>query len=282
MAFKDVLLHLETYPDPTTDWAADQAVALCAALGDQVTAVAAHATIAVKTNRLADFALNFGELARSEEARSRAAADHLLDRFEASATAAGVYGGRVGPAAEMFEVPDLIARMARTRDVCVVPYARDPGPQQGMAEALIFSSGRPVVIFRPREGAAPMTEIGTALIAWDGGRSAAAALAAALPALQAARKVVVLTILNEKPQATPAVAEDVLRHLARHGIAAEAQTFDSAGATIGSVLEHVVERVGADLLVMGAFGHSRAREFVLGGATRSMLEAPPTAVLLAH
>ena len=94
--------------------------------------------------------------------------------------------------------------------------------------------------------------------------------------------VVVLTILNEKPSATPAVAEDVIRHLAQHGVEAEALAFDSAGAKIGSVLEHVIERTGADLLVMGAFGHSRAREFVLGGATRSMIETPPTAVLLAH
>jgi nucleotide-binding universal stress UspA family protein len=282
MAFKDILLHLESYPDPTADWAADQALALCRALGGQVTAVAAHVTIALKSNRLADFALNFGELARSEEARSRAAADHLLDRFEAAATEAGVYGGRVSPAAEVFEVPELIAWLARTRDLCVVPYGRDPGPQQGLAEALIFSSGRPALIFRPQEGGRPKTKIETALIAWDGGRSAAAALAAALPALREAQRVVVLTILNEKPSATPAVADDVIRHLAQHGIVAEAQTFDSAGAKIGSVLEHVVERTGADLLVMGAFGHSRAREFVLGGATRSMIEAPPTAVLLAH
>lgn len=282
MPFKDILLHLETYPDPTTDGAADQALTFCAALGGQVTAVAARATIALKSNRLANLMLNLGEMARSEEGRSQAAADHLLDRFEAAAVAAGVYGGRISPHAEMFEVPDLIARLARTRDVCVIPYARDPGPQQGMAETLIFSSGRPVIIFPAKEGAAPKTEIGTAIIAWDGGRSAGAALAAALPALLAAKKVVVLTILNEKPSATPAVADDVVRHLALHGITAEVQTFDSAGAKIGSVLEHVVDRSAADLLVMGAFGHSRAREFVLGGATRSMIEAPPTAVLLAH
>lgn len=282
MAFKDILLHLDTYPDPTADWAADQALAFCVSLGGQVTGVAVQATIALKSNRLADFVLNFGELARSEEGRSRAAADHLLDRFETAATAAGVYGGRICPAAEMFEVPEQIAGLARTRDVCVVPYGRDPGPQQGLAEALIFSSGRPVIIVSPQEGHAPKTEIGTAVIAWDGGRSAAAALAAALPALRAAKTVVVLTILNEKPSATPAVAEDVIRHLAQHGVEAEALAFDSAGAKIGSVLEHVVERTGADLLVMGAFGHSRAREFVLGGATRSMIEAPPTAVLLAH
>jgi len=282
MAFKDILLHLDTYPDPTADWAADQALAFCVSLGGQVTGVAVQATIALKSNRLADFVLNFGELARSEEGRSRAAADHLLDRFETAATAAGVYGGRICRAAEMFEVPEQIAGLARTRDVCVVPYGRDPGPQQGLAEALIFSSGRPVIIVSPQEGHAPKTEIGTAVIAWDGGRSAAAALAAALPALRAAKTVVVLTILNEKPSATPAVAEDVIRHLAQHGVEAEALAFDSAGAKIGSVLEHVIERTGADLLVMGAFGHSRAREFVLGGATRSMIEAPPTAVLLAH
>jgi len=282
MPYKDILLHLESYPDPTSDLALEQGVRLCAALGEQVTALVPQVSIPLKTNRLADFALNLGDMARAEEGRSRQNAARLLDQFEQHATALGVFGGRLSPEAEVFQIPELTAQFARTRDLCVIPYARESAAHQGVAEAMIFASGRPVVIFRPNEARPTQTSLGTVLVAWDASRSAAAAGAAALPALTSARKVVVLTVLNEKATARPGAPQDLLRHLARHGVKAEAMEFDSAGAKIGSVLDHVALRTEADLLVMGAFGHSRAREFVLGGATRSVLESPPVPVLLAH
>lgn len=282
MPYKDILLHLESYPDPTPELALDQGLALCATLGDQVTALAPQVSIPLKTNRLADFALKLGDMARTEEGRSRQNAESLLDRFETQAKSLGVFGGRLSPAAEVFEIPELAASLARTRDVCVIPYGRESAVHQGVAEAMIFASGRPVVIFRPNDVRPAPSGLGTVLLAWDASRSAAAAVAAALPALTAARKVVVLTVLNEKPSARAGTSQELIRHLARHGVAAEPMEFDSAGAKIGSVLDHVALRAEADLLVMGAFGTSRAREFVLGGATRSMLEAPPIPVLLAH
>jgi nucleotide-binding universal stress UspA family protein len=282
MPYKDILLHLESYPDPTPDLALDQGLALCAALGDQVTALAPQVTIPLKTNRMADFALKLGDMARSEEGRSRQNAVTLLDNFEAQAKSLGVFGGRLSPAAELFEIPELTARLARTRDICVIPYGRESAAYQGLAEAMIFASGRPVVIFRPNEARPAGKGLGTVVVAWDGSRSAAAAVAASLPALAGARKVIALTVLNEKASARAGAAQDLIRHLARHGVAAEPMEFDSAGARIGSVLDHVALRAEADLLVLGAFGTSRAREFVLGGATRSMLEAPPVPVLLAH
>lgn len=282
MPYKDILLHLETYPDPLPEPALEQGVRLCAALGDQVTALAPHVSIPLKTNRLADFALKLGDMAKAEEGRSRQNAATLLDLFEGQAQSLGVFGGRLSPSAEVFEIPELTAQAARTRDLCVIPYGREAAAYQGLAEAMIFASGRPVVIFRPNDDRPSQTGLGTVVVAWDASRSAAAAVAAAMPALTGARKVIVLTVLNDKASARSGAPEDLIRHLGRHGVAAEAMEFDSAGAKIGSVLDHVVLRTEADLLVMGAFGHSRAREFVLGGATRSMLEAPPVPVLLAH
>ncbi|MCG9916193.1 MAG: universal stress protein [Phenylobacterium sp.] len=282
MPYKDILLHLESYPDATSDLALDQGLTLCAALGEQVTALAPQIAIPLKTNRIADFALNLGDMAKTEEGRSRENAARLLDRFEEQAKSLGVFGGRLSPAAEVFETPDITARLARTRDLCVIPYGRETAPYTAVAEALIFASGRPVVVFRPRADRPLSGGLGTVVVAWDGSRTAAAAVSAALPALTAARKVIVLTVLNEKASAGSGAAQDLIRHLGRYGINAQIQEFDAAGAKIGSVLEHVAIRSEADLLVMGAFGHSRAREFVLGGATRSILEAPPIPVLLGH
>lgn len=282
MPYKDILLHLESYPDATSDLALDQGLTLCAALGEQVTALAPQIDIPLKTNRIANFALNLGEMAKTEEGRSRENAARLLDRFEEKAKALGVFGGRLSPSAEVFETPDLTARLARTRDLCVIPYGRDAAPCMAVAEAMIFASGRPVVVFRPRADRPLSRDLGTVVVAWDGSWTAATAVATAMPALTAARKVIVLTVLNEKASTGAGAAQDLIRHLGRHGVTAQSQEFDAAGAKIGSVLEHVAIRAEADLLVMGAFGHSRAREFILGGATRSILEAPPIPVLLGH
>lgn len=280
MPYKDILLHLESYPDATPDLALDQGLTLCAALGEQVTALAPQVAIPLKTNRIADFALNLGDMAKTEEGRSRENAARLLDRFEEQAKGLGVFAGRLSPSAEVFEAPDITARLARTRDLCVIPYGREAGAYTAVAEAMIFASGRPVVVFRPRADRPLSQDLGTVVVAWDGSQTAAAAVSAAMPALTAARKVIVLTVLNEKASAGSGAAQDLVRHLACHGVSAQIQEFDAAGAKIGSVLEHVAIRSEADLLVMGAYGHSRAREFVLGGATRSILEAPPIPVLL--
>ena len=280
MPFKDILLHLESYPDRVADRAIDGATALGAVLGGSLTAVSPRVEIPLKTNRLADFALRLGDMARAEEARGAEQADSARDHFEVQAKLLGVYGGRLNPKLEMFEVAERTAILARTRDRCIVPSSPRTGVHQGVAEAVLFGSGRPVVL--APEAAALEPKLDTILVTWDGGAPAAAAVGAAMPLLRAAGTVRVLVVLNEKAGVDAHLADDLLRHLELHGVAAEAQPFDAAGATIGSVFGHVVERVRPDLLVMGAFGHSRAREFVLGGATRAMLESPPVPVLLAR
>ena len=280
MAFKDILLHLESYPDRVSDRAIDGATALCAALGSAVTAVSPRVTIPLKTNRLADFALRLGDLARAEESRAAEQSDAALDRFEVQAKLLGVYSARLNPKLELFEAAEHTGWLARTRDVCVIPASPETGVYQGVAEAVLFSSGRPIVIAPEATSLEPRME--TILLAWDGGGPAAAAVAAAMPLLMAARAVKVLVVLNEKAGVGAHLADDLLRHLGRHGVSAEVQAFDAAGATIGSVFRHIAERTAPDLMVMGAFGHSRAREFVLGGATRAVLESPTVPVLLAR
>jgi nucleotide-binding universal stress UspA family protein len=107
-------------------------------------------------------------------------------------------------------------------------------------------------------------------------------LADALPILEMAKHVHIVTVINEKALDTRRSGSELARHLSRHGIDGVAETIDAAGRDVGSVLEAYVGSHGADLLVMGAFGHSRLREFVLGGATRSMLAHPPVPILMSH
>lgn len=120
----------------------------------------------------------------------------------------------------------------------------------------------------------------TACLAWDGSSEAARALKAAIPLLAEAREVLVLTV--ERDQANGFPPTEALRYLARHGIKAELVTL-ACGKSIEETIAAQVARVGADLLVMGAYGHSRLREFLFGGVTRFFLDeltAPP--LLIAH
>ena len=120
------------------------------------------------------------------------------------------------------------------------------------------------------------------VVAWDFSRAAARALADALPVLEQAKRVRVVTVSHEKALDASQSAAAVSKHLAAHGLTVTLDSVDAAGRDIGDVLELYVASCNADLLVMGAFGHSRVRDFILGGATKSMLARPPLPVFLSH
>jgi len=120
------------------------------------------------------------------------------------------------------------------------------------------------------------------VVAWDFSRPAARAVADALPLLEKAKQVYVVTVSNEKAIESRRSGTELAKHLKRHGVDAVLDTVDAAGRGIGDILKSYVTSRSADLLVMGAYGHSRIREFILGGATKSMLSRPPVPVFLSH
>jgi nucleotide-binding universal stress UspA family protein len=122
------------------------------------------------------------------------------------------------------------------------------------------------------------------LVGWDSSREATRAINDAMPLLQAAQAVTVLAI---DPTDGPAghgemPGADIALHLARHGVKATIESTVSAGIGIGNVLLSRASDLGADLLVMGAYGHSRVRELVLGGSTRTVIESMTLPVLMSH
>ena len=119
-------------------------------------------------------------------------------------------------------------------------------------------------------------------IAWDFSRPAARALADALPLLQQAKVVRAVTVTHEKNIDTGRSRAELANHLAVHGIDLVLEEEDAAGRSVGRTLAEYAEARKLDLLIMGAFGHSRIRDFILGGATKSILENPPLPVLLSH
>jgi nucleotide-binding universal stress UspA family protein len=146
---------------------------------------------------------------------------------------------------------------------------------------VIFGSGRPTIVLPQAPRLRPF-ELGTIALAWDSSRAAARAVADALPLPEKAKKIRVVTILNDKVLDTRHSAEALAKNLSRHGIDVVLDKVDAGGKPAGYVLESYALSHSADLLVMGAYGHSRLREFVLGGATKSLLSRPPLPILISH
>ena len=157
------------------------------------------------------------------------------------------------------------------------PEATGPRPEQ-----VVLASGRPVLVV-PYAG--HFDKLGRrVVIGWNATREAARAVGDAMPLLAAAEVVTVLTIdAREAPRGHGELpGADISRHLARHGVKAQVEQTVLADLSVGDVLLSRAADLGADLLVMGAYGHSRFRELLLGGATRTLLQSMTIPVVMSH
>jgi len=282
MSFKDVLVALTTYPEPTPVSAVDDAIDLAAALGAKVSAIACEVKINVPGTLLGRRFLNVPAMIGDEAKKSATNAQQLLAAFQAAAEKRGVFQERILEHCLTSEVPELLVEYSRLRDLTIVPVPEGDYLHQWYAESVIFGSGRPTVVLphgRKRTGSFALD---TVIVAWDFSQPATRAIADAMPILEKAKRVCVLTVTKEKAIDTRRSGAELAKHLARHGVDVVLDEVDAKGRSIGDVFEAHVTYRSADLLVMGAYGHSRLREFVLGGATKSMLTRPPAPVFLSH
>jgi len=282
MPYPDLLLAALTYPDATPDRAVRSGVALAKRLGGGLTVLTVRVDLPELHNPIANALIHLDRLTELEESRSAAVArlEAMCARIAAEEIGAEVRVETI--VAKLYEEADVICRAARTRDMTFVPIGPAVLADRGLAETILFGSGRPVLVYPEGAEISPADGFGTVAIAWDGGARAARAVADALPILRKARQVRIFTALGEKPQAIRGAAVDLIRHLASHGIASEVDERLAHDETIGHRIADYVADVSPDLLIMGGFGHARLREFVLGGATNAVLEAPPCPVLLSH
>lgn len=176
---------------------------------------------------------------------------------------------------------DVAIVHARHADAMIVPQPdrRAAGDIAALAENLVMESGRPVLIV-PNAGAYA-GQAKHVVCAWNGTRESARAMADALPLLRRAEKVSILSV-DPKGAEKRLPGADIALHLARHGVTAEATTTYADGIGVGDALLSRIADLGADMLVMGAYGHSRAREAVFGGATRDVLDRMTVPVLMSH
>lgn len=187
-------------------------------------------------------------------------------------------------AASSAEPTRAMARQACYADLLVLGQADPAKPADAclpthFVESVLIDSGRAALVI-PRCG--EFESIGkVALIAWKNTREAAHAVSAALPFLQRCERVHVVS-WNETDESANDEPLDIERYLQLHGIACSLHGAGAVPDSVGDALLSLAANTSADLLVMGCFGHSRAREWVLGGATRSILSSMTLPVLMAH
>jgi nucleotide-binding universal stress UspA family protein len=280
MAIKDILLPLVGEPSAAAISAIDKCAAMAGNFGARVTAVAVEEDILVrpKVTILADL----DNTTAAEAVRSVSNAHGLLKAFEAAAIRFGVRNDQRINRLATADIPVNLAVCARLKDLSLVPVRPDDGQSEKIVERLIFESGRPILMC-PEEFAAELAgAFDRVVIAWDHTAPAARAVADALPMLQAAPNVRIITATDKKRPAELESGTALVSHLAEHGIKA---TFDAVridGSSVGKVFEAYVKANAIDLLVMGAYRHSRLNEIVCGGATKTVIGRPPCWVMMSH
>jgi nucleotide-binding universal stress UspA family protein len=206
------------------------------------------------------------------EERARAAAGMI--------TRAGIRGESVPVACSILRFPQELGEAARFADLVVLgrPYG-DAAAETGASalEGALFNGDAPVLVF---PDGVDRLDAATVLIAWNGSREALRAVRRAMPFLRAARQVQIAIFGRSMPEPMP--GERLATMLSRQGIRADILVQIPAEGGVAASIRRCALETGAGLVVMGAYGHSRFREYVVGGATRDYLADFAVPVLMAH
>lgn len=280
MAYKNLLVHLDE--TAACEKRAEAAIGFARAHDAHLTALGlvvepiipsfVHAQVPVEV-------LN----ARRKVERDRTEA--MLGAFEAKASRAGIKAETRIDGCLQSDVSRTVGLHARYADLLIVGQqdpSETPLGSAHLAEEAVLSSGRPVLVI-PYIGAGE--SLGErVIVAWDAGREAARAVNDSLPILERAKEVAVVAV-NPRGTADGHGEEpgaDIALHLTRHGCDVKVERLESPDIGIGDTLLSYLADRSADLVVMGAYGHARLRELVLGGVTRHMLHHMTVPALMSH
>lgn len=175
----------------------------------------------------------------------------------------------------------IAAREARAADTFVALRPNgEPREPENLIEEVLFGSGRHIFLVPDKEPVGHVFD--NVLVAWDGSREAARALAEAMPYLNKAGSISVVSVVSDPPVGDEVLGSDAVTHLLHHGIVATLHRVKEDKGGVGATLIAEARHLKADLVVMGGYGHSRLREWLFGGATYNLLHGSPVPLIVSH
>ena len=222
------------------------------------------------------------DVIESQRADNETAAEAAIEDFNIATDRAGISAEPQMSTASLTGAGDQFARMARRFDLAIVGQAQPEMStmEQIIGETTLFESGRPMIMV-PYIQKAPF-KTNNVIICWDGSRTAARAVADAIPILSKSSRIEIVSVTSERGKEDEIEGADIGQHLARHGLKVDVHRISRGNIDVAdALLSHAADN-SADLMVMGGYGHSRLREFVLGGVTRSIFQSMTLPVLLSH
>ena len=274
---KDIVVNLSL--GDSRDPAAEFAVSAAAALDAHVAGVAFLYDPFVPAMDMGVIPADLIDIQRVES--ERLAAD-AIKRFDEIARRNAVSAETRNIDTSVSTAPETFARIARRFDLSIVaqPRPETPGTDEMMAEAALFGSGRPVLVVPYIQQAG--LKLDRVMVCWDGSRVAARATADALPLLAMAGTTELVTVTDASGDQDEIPGFDIAQHLSRHGIKVELKRIVRGDVDVPNIILSHAADTSADLIVMGGYGHSRLREFVLGGATRGLLQSMTVPTFMSH
>ena len=261
------------------DVAGPYAISIAETFGAHVAAVAFAYDPVIPPTIMGGIPASLIEEQRAENEKS---ATDALAKFDEAARRAGVSFESRASGASLAGASEDFGAIARRFDLSVIAQAEPDkvAPEEIIVEGALFGSGRPVVVVPYiQKGGLKLDRI---MVCWDASRNAARAVADALPFLKKAKAIDVVIVASERPKSDEIPGADIGQHLARHGLNVEVRRIVATDTSVADTLLSHAADSSADFIVMGGYGHSRLREFILGGVTRGILASMTVPVLMSH
>ena len=274
-----IFVPLHTYPDGNSANLAAHVGAVARHLGADVHGLVLNASFPPVSSLMGDMIINIDSMVREVTAKCHSRGAALVLAMQAALEPIGIKFRSTEVDCAMGTIGGAAETCARYHDLIVTGLSANDVSMQATAETVVFDSGRPTLLV-PQD--ATPSQFRHVMIAWDGSRVATRAVADALEFLRLAKTVTIAVVTDEKTLPEDNPGSKLKDYLDRHNINATVALVQAQRRLIGRALQDHALEIGADIMVMGAFGHSRMRDFVMGGATTGILRDLKLPVLLSH
>lgn len=274
-----IVVPLPTYPEGNSDKLAPHVAAIARHLDAEVHALVLAPDFPRMASPFGNLLIDLPAMVTDAKAKSHARGAALVKALKDAVQPAGLPFGSTEIESNPPLFGETAARYARYHDLVVAGLDAGNPLLGDTAETVMFGAGRPILLVPEQSPAAAFRHV---MIAWDGSRVAARAVADARDILQRAEAVTIVSVVDEKELPDDNPGKRLASHLAAHDKKADVSLVKGGDRPIAQTLQEHARTIGADVFVMGAFGHSRVRDFVLGGATAGILKDLRLPALLSH